>query len=184
MPTVGTVGRMRTSLWISSEHPWSDILRLARHAEETGWDGIWIADHFMPSDDASLDAPMQECFSVLAALAATVPRVRIGSLVAGNTYRHPAVLAKQAATIDDVSGGRMVLGLGAGWQQNEHDRYGIDLGTVAERIAWFEEACTVIRSLRDEARTSFEGQRYRLEGAPLGGPDNNQQQGGLGSLFS
>ena len=70
---------------------------------------------------------MLECWSVVAALAAAVPRVGIGTLVCGNTYRHPAVLANQAATADVISGGRVILGLGAGWQVNEHDKYGIDL---------------------------------------------------------
>lgn len=158
---------MRISLWISTELTWEDTRSLAVLAESTGWDGIWIADHFMPFDDTKIDDPMHECFSVLAGLAAVVPRVRLGSLVAGNTYRHPAVLAKQAATIDDISGGRFVLGLGAGWQKNEHRRYGIELGTVKERLAWFEEACQIVRSLRDEDRTTLDGQRYQLDGAPL-----------------
>ena len=158
---------MRISLWIAAENSWEDIRSMAVLAESLGWDGIWIADHFMAFDDANLDRPMQECFSVLAGLAAVVPRVRLGSLVAGNTYRHPAVLAKQAASIDEMSGGRFVLGLGAGWQENEHRRYGIDLGSVSERLAWFEEACQVVRSLRDEPRTTLAGHRYQLVDAPL-----------------
>ena len=158
---------MRFSFWIGTQHTWDETLELARHAGSTGWDGLWLADHFMPNDDAELDQPMHECFSLLAALAATVPRVRLGSLVAGNTYRHPAVLAKQAATIDQISGGRFVLGVGAGWQENEHHRYGIPLGTVTERIDWFEEACQVWHGLRSEARTTFAGERYQLDEAPL-----------------
>lgn len=158
---------MLVSHWISTQHPWEEILARARHAEATGWDGVWIADHFMPNDAGQLDQPMHECFSVLAALASSVPRVRLGSLVAGNTYRHPAVLAKQAATIDHVSGGRLVLGLGAGWQENEHTAYGIAFGSVADRIAWFDEACRVILSLRDETRTTFDGDHYQLANAPL-----------------
>ena len=158
---------MRISLWISTDNTWTDIRSLALHAEATGWDGIWIADHFMSFDDGQIDRPMQECFSVLGALAAVVPRVRLGSLVAGNTYRHPAVLANQAATIDEVSGGRLVLGIGAGWQENEHRRYGIELGSTRDRLAWFEEACQVIRSLRDEDRTTFAGARYQLDDAPM-----------------
>ncbi|HEY4377367.1 MAG TPA: TIGR03560 family F420-dependent LLM class oxidoreductase, partial [Acidimicrobiales bacterium] len=157
---------MRFSLWPSSALSWPEVLDVASQAEATGWDGIWLADHFMPNADDVSD-PMHECFSLLAALAASVPRVRLGSLVAGNTYRHPAVLAKAAATIDHVSGGRFVLGLGAGWQENEHAAYGIDLGTVGERIRWFAEACEVITSLRDHERTTFDGQRYQLAGAPL-----------------
>ena len=158
---------MRTSLWISAENTWDDIVTMARHAESTGWDGIWIADHFMQFDDNRLEVPTQECFSLLAGLAAAVPRVRLGSLVAGNTYRHPAVLMKQAATIDAISGGRLVLGLGAGWQENEHRRFGIPLGTTKERLAWFEEACQVVIGLRDDERATFAGERYQLDEAPL-----------------
>ncbi|HRW39062.1 MAG: LLM class flavin-dependent oxidoreductase [Acidimicrobiales bacterium] len=158
---------MRFSFWISASHPWEEILAQARHAEATGWDGVYVADHFMPNDDAALDQPMQECFSVLAGLAAAVPRLRLGSLVAAATYRHPAVLAKQAATIDQISGGRLVLGVGAGWQVNEHERYGIELGSVRDRIDRFEEACQVWRGLRDDDRTTIEGEHYRLTDAPL-----------------
>jgi alkanesulfonate monooxygenase SsuD/methylene tetrahydromethanopterin reductase-like flavin-dependent oxidoreductase (luciferase family) len=155
------------SHWISSAHPWDELLARGQHAEATGWDGLWVPDHFMANTEGPSDAPVHECFSLLAALAATVPRVRIGPLVAGNTYRHPAVLAKQAATIDLISGGRMVLGLGAGWQVNEHEAYGLDLGTTKERLAWFEEACRVVTGLRDQARTDVDGERYRLTDAPL-----------------
>jgi alkanesulfonate monooxygenase SsuD/methylene tetrahydromethanopterin reductase-like flavin-dependent oxidoreductase (luciferase family) len=158
---------MRFSFWISTDKPWAEILDLATHAESTGWDGLWLADHFMPNDDNALDQPMGECFSLLAGLAAAVPRVRLGSLVAGNTYRHPAVLAKQAASIDDISDGRFVLGVGAGWQENEHARYGIALGSISERIAWFEEACQVFVGLRDQDRTTVAGERYQLADAPL-----------------
>ena len=93
---------MRFSLWTSTEPAWTDLLERARAAEAAGLDGVWVADHFMPNSD-DVSAPMLECFSVLAALAAAVPRVRLGSLVAGNTYRHPAVLANVAAAIDQVS---------------------------------------------------------------------------------
>ena len=157
---------MRFSLWLSNSIPWPDVVARATLAERTGWDGLYVADHFMPNAD-DVSGPVHECFSLLAGLAVAVPRVRLGSLVAGNTYRHPAVLAKQATTIDHMSGGRMVLGLGAGWQQNEHAAYGIDLGTVPERIAWFEEACRVVRSLRDEHRSDLVGARYQLTEAPL-----------------
>jgi alkanesulfonate monooxygenase SsuD/methylene tetrahydromethanopterin reductase-like flavin-dependent oxidoreductase (luciferase family) len=158
---------MRFSHWISTAHPWDEVLDRARHAETTGWDGLWVADHFMTNKEGPSDSPMHECFSVLAALAATVPRVRLGSLVAGNTYRHPAVLAKQAVTIDHISDGRMVLGLGAGWQVNEHEAYGIPLGAVKERLAWFEEACQVVIGLRDQGRTTVAGDRYQVTDAPL-----------------
>src|SRR3954468_3575877 len=134
---------MEFGFWPSSAQSWSEICALAAHAESTGWDSVWFADHFMPFM-GDIEGPMQECFWVLAGLAMAVPRVRLGSLVAGNTYRHPAVLAKQAVTIDQLSGGRLVLGLGAGWQENEHQAYGIELGSVKERLDRFEEACQVV----------------------------------------
>jgi F420-dependent oxidoreductase-like protein len=157
---------MRLSIWPNAGQPWESVHALAAHAEATGWDGVWIADHFMPGfGDTS--APTNECLAYLTALAATVPRVRIGSLVCGNTYRHPAVLANQAATIDNISGGRLVLGLGAGWQENEHDAYGIPFHTVKERLDMLEEACQVVKLLTSSDTSTFEGQHYRLRDAPL-----------------
>jgi F420-dependent oxidoreductase-like protein len=157
---------MRFSYWPAPVHDWTDVLDTCRHVERTGWDGIWYADHFMPSI-GDVDGPNQECWTVLAGLAAAVPRVRLGPLVTGNTYRHPAVLAKMAATVDHISGGRLVLGLGAGWQENEHEAYGIEFGTVGARLDWLEEACQIIRSLFAEERTSFSGSRYTITDAPL-----------------
>src|SRR5688572_19479490 len=104
---------MRFSLWTSSNQPWADVLAAARHAEATGWDGVWIADHFMGNAGGPMppEVPTLEAGSLVAALAAAVDRVRIGTLVYGNTYRHPAVLANMAATVDHVSNGRFVLGI-------------------------------------------------------------------------
>lgn len=157
---------MRFSVWPTTRQSWDDFFDLAVHAEATGWDGIWVADHFMPAAPP-LDVPTLECWAVLGALAASVPRVRIGSLVASNTYRHPAVLANMAATVDQLSGGRLVLGIGAGWQENEHRAYGITLPPVRERLARLEEACEVLRGLLDRPRTTFHGRFYELLDAPL-----------------
>ena len=158
---------MRFSLWLPANRPWSNLSTLAIHAEQSGWSGIWLADHFMPNTPEPNTDPMGEVMAQLAALAATVPRVRIGPLVLGNTYRHPAVVAKAAAAIDEISGGRFVLGIGAGWQVNEHEAFGIELGSVKERLAWFREACQVLQSLRDEEVTTFDGSRYQLRDASL-----------------
>ena len=157
---------MRFSVWPNASQPWDDLLDVARHVEATGWDGVWVADHFMPND-ADVSGPMNECWTLLAALAAAVPRVRLGALVTGNTYRHPAVLAKMAATVDHVSGGRVVLGLGAGWQENEHAAYGIPVLTTRERLERLEEACEIVKGLFTQARTTFEGRHYTLRDAPL-----------------
>lgn len=157
---------MNFSFWPAPAQDFETVKDLCLHAEATGWDGIWYADHFMPNaDNTRVDWP--ECWTTLAALAVTIPRLRIGSLVAGNTYRHPAVLAKMAATVDHLSGGRMVLGLGAGWQENEHRQYGIPFHTLGERLARLDEACAVIKSLYDQEESDFDGQYYQLRGATL-----------------
>lgn len=162
---------MDFSFWPTSAQPWPDLLRGCRWAEDHGWHGVWVPDHFMTDvpvgepDPAEL-APWLEAWTTLAAIAALVPRVRIGAMVGGNGYRHPAVVAKMAGTLDEISGGRAVVGLGAGWQENEHRRYGIDFGTVAWRADRLEEACAVIRGLLDRDRTSFDGAHYRLDEAP------------------
>lgn len=167
---------MRFGFWISSGNDWSRIQALGRTVEASGWDGIWLPDHFMPPAGGYGHEPpgadpellaTHESWSVLAGLAATVRRVRLGTMVSGNTYRHPAVLAKQAATVDHISGGRLVLGLGAGWQKNEHRRYGIPYGTVKDRADKLDEACAVISGLFANERSDFDGVHYRLSGAPL-----------------
>jgi len=164
---------MRFIIWPSTARPWSEILELAQHCEGTGWDGVYLADHFMPhgdftpdvDDTVALDGDKLECWSVLAALAAAVPRLRLGTLVSSVTFRHPAVIANIAAAVDNISGGRLVLGIGAGWQRNEHVAYGIELGTIPERLDRFEEACAVINSLLRERRTTFNGSYYRIADA-------------------
>src|SRR5262249_53160166 len=113
------------------------------------------------------EGPMLESWSTLSALAGLVPRLKIGTIVLGNTYRHPAVVAKMAAQVDIISGGRLLLGLGAGWQQNEHEAYGIPFYTVGERLARLDEACQVIKSLWTERRANFKGRFYQLSDAPL-----------------
>lgn len=159
---------MRFSIWPSPIQPWDEILELTSHCEATGWDGVYFADHFMPNgpDETPLDGDMIECWSVISALAQAVPRLRIAPLVTSVTYRHPAVIANIAAAVDQISGGRLLLGIGAGWQKNEHAAYGLELGSVRERIDRFEEACEVIISLLREKRTNFKGDYYQIADAP------------------
>lgn len=160
---------MRFSVWPNLMQPVEDVLVVARHVEATGWDGVWVADHFM-GDGGGFgpeDAPTLEATAVLAALAVATDRVRIGPLVLGATYRHPAVVAKWAATVDRLSArdggpGRLVLGLGAGWQRNEHEQYGIELPAVGDRVDRFAEVCEVVSSLLSEPRTTFDGRWFHL----------------------
>lgn len=157
---------MRFSFWPNPSQSYTDVLELCQHAEATGWDGIWYADHFMPNaEDTS--APWPEAWTTLSAIGARTERVRIGTLVSGNTYRHPAVLAKMAATLDHITNGRVVLGLGSGWQENEHTQYGLEFYTVNERLRRLDEACQVIQALYGNAKSDFDGEFYQLQSASL-----------------
>lgn len=160
---------MRFSVWPNPQQHWTGILELARWADERGWEGVWIADHFMPNPPLGEETePTHEAWGVLGGLAAATERVRLGTLVCGNTYRHPAVLLKHAITVDQVSAGRVVLGIGAGWQENEHRAYGIPFFTVSERLDRLDEACQLIRHLlASDERSSFSGRHYSLTDAPL-----------------
>jgi F420-dependent oxidoreductase-like protein len=145
---------------------WSGVLDLWKHLEVTGWDVACVTDHFMPNTPER-EGAMLESWSTLSALAALVPRMRVGTIVLGNTYRHPAVVAKMAAQVDIISGGRLLLGLGAGWQENEHQAYGIPFYTLRERLERLDEACEVITSLWTQRRATFKGRHYQLSDAPL-----------------
>lgn len=145
---------------------WEAVRDLWIHADRSGWDAACVTDHFMPNTPDKVGDVM-ECWTTLAALAPLVPRMRIGTIVAGNTYRHPAVLAKMAAQVDIISGGRLICGLGAAWQQNEHDAYGIPFYTVQERLARLDEACQVLKALWTQDRSNLKGRYYQLTDAPL-----------------
>jgi alkanesulfonate monooxygenase SsuD/methylene tetrahydromethanopterin reductase-like flavin-dependent oxidoreductase (luciferase family) len=157
---------VRFSVWPLFTRKWEDLLSVCQHVEATGWDGLWYHDHFLPRE-GSIETPAPEAWTTLTALAALTPSVRIGTLVSSNTFRHPAVLAKMAAQADIVSGGRFVLGLGAGAQENEHVAYGLSFPTLGERLRRLDEACRVIRQLLDCELTTFDGEYYRLDQAVL-----------------
>lgn len=159
---------MKFSLWPNSSRPTAEILDLARMADADGWHGMWYADHYMPntgSEDVQ-DGDVHECWALLPAIAAVTERIRVGSLVAPTSVHHPAVLANRAASIDHISNGRMVLGLGAGWQINEHYAYGIELEDPGERVGRFDESIQIIKSLLSEQRTDFSGDYYEITDAP------------------
>lgn len=159
---------MRFSIWPAASSTPQETLRLARWADSQGWYGIWFADHYMPNTGTTDRKPgdIYECWSMLPAIAAVTERLRVGPLVAPTSVHHPALLANRAATIDRLSDGRMVLGLGAGWQINEHDAYGIALEPPGERVSRFEEAIRVVRSLLSQDRTEFHGAYYDITDAP------------------
>lgn len=132
-------------------------------ADRLGFDTAWAHDHLLNQDD--LAAPEEEGWTILAALLAQTERVRGGLMVTANTFRHPGVLAKMATTIDRLSGGRLEVGLGAGWMEAEHEQYGLELPPVGERLGRLDEACQIMKALWTEPRASVEGRYYRVRQA-------------------
>jgi F420-dependent oxidoreductase-like protein len=138
----------------------------AREAEAAGFDAVFVMDHFyqLPMLGA-VDAEMLEAYPLLGALAAQTSRVRLGTLVSGNTYRNPAHLAKIVTTLDVVSRGRAILGIGAGWFEPEHRGYGFEFPPIGERLSRLDEALAIIRGMLRGERPSFDGRYYRTEEA-------------------
>lgn len=149
---------------------WSDILAVWKEADGIDlFESGWLFDHFYPiksrqRPEPALTGPCLEGWTMLAALAQATSRLRLGTMVTGVHYRHPAVLANMAATVDIVSEGRLDLGIGAGWNEQESGAYGIELGTLRQRFDRFDEACQVLIGLlsRDNDTFDFEGEYYHL----------------------
>ena len=142
------------------------VVEQARTAEEAGFDLVTVMDHLYQIRGVGQDdEPMLEGWSVLAALARETSRVRLGTLVTGVTYRNPALLAKQATTLDTISGGRAIYGIGAAWNDVEHAGYGYDFPPVKERMDRLEEALAIAKAMFTEDRPTVDGTYYRIEGA-------------------
>src|SRR4051812_3450796 len=142
------------------------VVGQAQAAEEAGFGLVTVMDHLLQVPGVGrLEEPMLEGWSTLAALARETKRVRLGTLVTGVTYRNPALLAKQATTLDTISGGRAIFGIGAAWNDVEHAAYGYDFPPIRERMDRLEEALTIARLLFTEERPTFEGAHYRIENA-------------------
>ena len=142
---------------------WADMVEVWKAADGIDlFESAWNFDHFYPIMGADPHGPCLEGWSTLAALAQATSRLRIGVLVTGVVYRHPALLANMAATVDIISGGRLDLGVGAGWNEQECDAYGIELGSLTERFDRFDEACEVLVSLLTNTTTDFAGRYFRM----------------------
>jgi F420-dependent oxidoreductase-like protein len=143
--------------------PWPTLVQRWQYFEALGFDSVWDSDHFFqPSWSAE---PNFEAWTVLAGLAARTERIRIGVLVSCNTFRHPALLAKQAVTVDHISNGRLDLGLGAGWFEAEHRMFGIAFPNPAERVGRFREAVEIVDQLLRNDETTYEGRYYQIRAA-------------------
>src|SRR5215468_7816312 len=136
---------------------WPELIAMARTAEGVGFDSVWLGDHLLYELPGGLTRGPWEAWTALAALAAATERVELGPLVASTSFHAPAMLAKQAATVDAISGGRLILGLGAGWNQREYRAFGFPYD---RRVSRFEEAFTIIRELVRSGRSDFRGAYY------------------------
>jgi F420-dependent oxidoreductase-like protein len=143
--------------------PYAQLVEFWRAADDLGFHGVWNYDHFYGLAD--LSQPTLEGWTTLAAMGAIVKRARIGCMVTGVTYRHPAVLANMATSIDHISGGRLEFGLGAAWHEAEHRGYGLEFPSPGTRIDMLDEALTVIKLLWTQGSASFEGRFFRLDEA-------------------
>jgi len=157
---------MRFAFKTAPQHTtWADMLAVWKEADQIEvFESGWTFDHFYPIV-GDTDGPCLEGWMTLAALAQATSRIRIGNLVTGIHYRHPAVLANMASALDIISGGRLELGIGAGWNEQESGAYGIPLGGRKERSDRFEEACQVLIGLMSDESTTFEGRYYQLQDA-------------------
>jgi alkanesulfonate monooxygenase SsuD/methylene tetrahydromethanopterin reductase-like flavin-dependent oxidoreductase (luciferase family) len=149
---------------VEREVPWREMREIALTAEEAGFDSIWVGDHLLFRDPLTGVRGPMEAWSMLAALGEATERVLIGPLVAATSFHNPAMIAKKAATIDDISGGRLVLGLGAGWNRPEYEAFGFHFD---HRVSRFKEAFTVIHTLIREGAIDFEGRFYTHRGMEL-----------------
>jgi len=160
----------------NSKRPYNSIRAVALQAEKDGFDSIWLADHLFYRNPGQPTRGIWECWTLLAALAEATERVEIGTLVTCTSFRNPAILAKMATAVDEVSHGRLILGVGAGWNEPEHQAFGLPLD---HRVGRFEEALQILKPLLREGHVDFAGRYYqardcdnlprgpRLEGPPL-----------------
>jgi alkanesulfonate monooxygenase SsuD/methylene tetrahydromethanopterin reductase-like flavin-dependent oxidoreductase (luciferase family) len=156
---------LRFGIVVAQRADWPELARRARLVEDLGFDTLNVVDHFYGSYDV-MD-PCHEAYTALAGIATVTSRVRLGVMVGGNTYRNPAFLLKQAVTVDHISGGRVELGVGAGWLEREHEAYGFPFPPARERVDRFAEAIEIWDLLQRNERTTFIGEHFQLIDAPF-----------------
>jgi F420-dependent oxidoreductase-like protein len=160
--------QIRVGVVSGSRLPFPQLVERWQEVEELGFDTVWVTDHFITGNDPQSDAvPIYEAWTVIAGLAMVTERIRFGIMVNGNTYRNPALLAKQAVTVDHISNGRLELGIGAGWWEREHEAYGYHFPDKRELVDRFGEALAIIDGLQSQERTDFRGKYYWVSDAPF-----------------
>src|SRR3989449_3097421 len=174
MPTCIGFRFVRLALMIEGQEgvTWDDWVALASACEEHGVEALFRSDHYISWFDEN--RRVLDAWATIAGLAARTTKLELGTLVSPVTFRHPSALARSAATADEISGGRITLGMGAGWQDREHEAYGFEFGTTRERVARFGEQLEIVHRLLRDERVDFGGEYYRLRSAPGSGrPDLN-----------
>jgi F420-dependent oxidoreductase-like protein len=174
MPTLANRPMTRFGLQINSftfpgvpeDERFDRIAQIAGTADRSGFDSLWVMDHFYQiSVNGARTEPMLEAYSLLAAIAARTEHAQLGTMVTGVTYRNPALLAKTVTTLDVISSGRAILGIGAAWNEDEHAGYGFEFPPLRERFDRLEEAVQICRAMFTQEAPSFEGRHYRIAGA-------------------
>ncbi|MEA2505723.1 MAG: hypothetical protein QOH48_341 [Actinomycetota bacterium] len=156
---------MRIGIDVSQHQlTWDQLVQRVQFAERSGFDGAWVFDHFKPLY-GDPGGPCLESWTLLAALAAVTSRIRLGALVTGATYRHPSILAAEAVTVDHVSQGRLELGIGAAWFEEEHSQLGIEFPSTPERVDRLEDTVQILKRLMTQDAVSFNGRHFALRGA-------------------
>jgi F420-dependent oxidoreductase-like protein len=141
---------------------WERMRDFWQKVDGWGYDSLWNFDHFYPIFVPDPTGPCMESWTVLSALSQHTKRARIGALVNGNTYRNPSLTAKMAATLDQISGGRLNLGLGAGWFEHEHNSLGFDFKDIPRRLAALDESCQIIKGMLTQEKTTLKGKHYTV----------------------
>jgi F420-dependent oxidoreductase-like protein len=159
-----TVRPIKFGVYIPQDVPYSTARYLARAADQLGFHSLWFIDHLIGAS-VNVNAPMLECWTLMSAIAETTERIRLGTLVLCNAFRPPSVLAKMAATLDVVSGGRLECAIGAGWYEREFRQYGFAFPSAGTRIAQLEEAIEVLKRMWTQDEASFQGTYYTIDGA-------------------
>ena len=156
--------RLEFGVRLKNYGPWTTTKEAAIAAEKNGFASIWLNDHLLPPA-GPLDVPFREAWTSLSALGAITRTIKLGTLVACNSFRNPALLAKMASTLDSITDGRVVLGIGAGWHRPEYEAYGFAYPTIGERMARLEESVRIIRIMFQEGKATFQGKYYSVKDA-------------------